>query len=309
MRKKISIVTPCRNEEGNIEELRARVVAELDKLDYDHEHIFIDNASTDRTVELIKRMGAVDPRVKLIVNNRNFGAIRSGLYALKQTTGDAVIHIIADLQDPPELIPQMLKLWSSGRKVVYCVKDRTDESFLMAFVRRFYYWILNKISEIELIKNYTGFGLYDRIVIDQLRAVDDRYPYMRGLMAEFGFDSVKLLYRQPKRKRGVSNNNFYSLYDMAMLGITTYSKVPIRICTIGGFLLSLLSFAVAIGYLAAKLIYWNRFKAGIAPMLIGGFAFFSVQLFFLGIIGEYIGFIHTQVLKRPLVVERERMNF
>jgi glycosyltransferase involved in cell wall biosynthesis len=309
--KKLSIVTPCYNEEGNVEDLceRIRAVGESLKDRYEYEHILIDNASKDRTVELIKRIAAQDPRVKLIVNVRNFGHIRSPYYGFLQATGDLVMLMASDLQDPPELIPQFIEKWEAGYKIVIGVKSESEETPVMFAVRKMYYDLISKISDIELVKNYTGFGLYDQVVVQELRKIDDPYPYFRGLISELGFEKAKIYFRQPQRKRGISANNFYTLYDIAMLGITSHSKVPLRLATIAGFSMSLLSLVTAMAYLVLKLVYWNSLPFGMAPLLIGVFFFSSVQLFFIGLIGEYIGFIYTQILRRPLVIEKERVNF
>ena len=308
--KLISIVTACYNEEDNIAEVYRQVKKICDNLSkYRFEHIFIDNASEDRTVEILKGIARTDKNVRIIVNTRNFGHIRSPNYALLQAQGDAVISLVADLQDPPSLIIDFIKKWEEGYKVVVGVKSQSEESALMFALRKVYYNFSGKVSEIKLVKNYTGFGLYDKKVIDILRQINDPYPYFRGLIADLGFESYKIEYVQPNRKRGVTKNNFYSLYDMAMLGITNHSKVPLRLATMAGFLMSVISFIIAIGYLFAKLLFWNSFAMGIAPVVIGLFFLTSVQLFFIGIIGEYIGSIHTQVQKRPMVVEKERINF
>ncbi|MDR3607128.1 MAG: glycosyltransferase family 2 protein [Oligoflexia bacterium] len=308
--KKISVVTPCYNEEGNVTELYNRVKAVFAALpQYQYEHLFIDNASKDGTVAILKGLAKSDPNVKIIVNVRNFGHIRSPFHALLQTQADATLLMAADLQDPPEVLPEFLKKWEEGFKVVLGVKNKSEESALMFAIRKMYYNFISRVSDIELVKNATGFGLYDRAVIDQLRAVNDPYPYFRGLIAELGYQRAIVTFTQPTRKRGISSNNFYTLYDMAMLGITNHSKVPLRIATMMGFLLSILSLFIAFGYLIAKLIFWNSFSVGVAPMVIGIFFFSSVQLFFIGIIGEYIGSIQTQILRRPLVTEKERVNF
>lgn len=308
--KLLSIVTPCYNEESNVEELYRQVKEICDSLvGYTYEHIFIDNASKDNTVPILKRLAAQDSNVKVIVNSRNFGHIRSPYYALLQARGDAVILLVADLQDPPKMISDFIDKWEEGYKVVLGVKNESEESRLMFAVRKLYYNFINKVSEIELTKNNTGFGLYDQQVIEVLREIDDPYPYFRGLISDIGFESYKFNYIQPARKRGITKNNFYTLYDIAMLGITNHSKIPLRLAAMLGFATSAVSFIVAILYLLAKLIFWNYFVVGIAPLVIGLFFFSSVQLFFIGIIGEYIGSIHTQVLKRPLVVEKERINF
>jgi glycosyltransferase involved in cell wall biosynthesis len=308
--KSISIVTPCYNEEGNVKELYSQVKAVIAQLgSYNYEHIFIDNASTDRTLELLKELASVDPNVKVIANARNFGHIRSPYHALLQASGDAVILLVADLQDPPNMIIDFVRKWEEGFKVVLGVKTESEESMLMFSIRKMYYNFINRVSEIELTKNNTGFGLYDKKIIQILRDIDDPYPYFRGLISDIGFPSFKIEYIQPTRKRGITKNNFYTLYDIAMLGITNHSKIPLRLAAMLGFAMSAISFIVAILYLLAKIIFWNYFSVGLAPLVIGLFFFSSVQLFFIGIIGEYIGSIHTQVLKRPLVVEKERINF
>jgi glycosyltransferase involved in cell wall biosynthesis len=309
-RKLISVVTPCFNEEGNVEELHRRIAAQFDKLpDYDFEHIYIDNASTDGTAAAIRRLASADSRVKAIFNTRNFGHIRSPIHAILQAKGAAVISMASDLQDPPELIPDFVRQWEAGFKVVAGVKPRSKETPLMFALRKLYYATIGRIADVQLIPNFTGFGLYDREVIELVRRIDDPYPYFRGMIADLGFDHAEVSFEQPLRRRGVTKNNFYSLYDIAMLGITGHSKIPIRLATMTGFVLSAASLLVAIAYLVYKLLYWNQFPLGVAPVLIGFFFFASVQLFFIGILGEYIANIHTQVQKRPLVVERERINF
>ena len=308
--KLISVVTPCLNEAGNVTELHQRIQAQFAQLPgYDYEHVFIDNASTDRTVDEVKALAAVDPHVKLIVNARNFGHVRSPVYGMLQASGDAVILMASDLQDPPELIAPFVREWEKGFKVVLGIKEQTVESFAMRLVRKWYYDLVCTLSEIELARDNTGFGLYDRTVIDVLSEIDDPYPYLRGLVSDIGFTAAKVPFLKPARKRGITKNNFYTLYDLAMLGITSHSKVPLRLAAMLGFVLSGVSLCVALGYLVAKLLWWSKFSLGMAPVVIGLFFFSSVQLFFIGIIGEYVGAIHTQVLKRPLVVERERVNF
>jgi glycosyltransferase involved in cell wall biosynthesis len=309
-RKLISVVTPCYNEEGNVEELHRRIVAQFEQLpDYDFEHIYIDNASTDGTVAAIRRLASADSSVRAIVNTRNFGIIRSSNYALLQARGDAIINMASDMQEPPELIVDFVRKWEEGYKVVVGVKPQSKETASMFVLRRLYYATIGRIADVELIPHYTGFGLYDREVMEIVRRIDDPYPYFRGLIADLGFEHAEIPYVQPLRVRGVTKNNFYALYDMAMLGITGHSKVPIRLATMSGFALSALSLLVAMGYLIYKLLYWDSLSFGMAPILIGFFFFASVQLFFIGVLGEYIANIHTQVQKRPLVVERERINF
>lgn len=308
--KLISVVTACYNEEENVERLSSAVRDVFRGLrDYDYEHIFIDNASEDNTFAVLKRIALADKRVKIIRNTRNFGHIRSPFYGLLQGKGDAVILLCADFQDPPGMIVDFLRTWEEGCKIVVGVKTHSEESPIMFRVRKFYYSLMNRISEVRHIENFTGFGLYSREVMDILRKIEDPYPYFRGLIADIGFEIKRIEYLQPKRKWGITKNNFYTLYDMAMLGFTNYSKIPLRVATFLGFTMSLGSLLVAFAYLAYKLFYWSEFSLGIAPLVIGLFFLFSVQLFFLGIVGEYIGSIHTKVLKRPLVIEGERVNF
>jgi glycosyltransferase involved in cell wall biosynthesis len=307
----LTILTPCFNEEGNVREVYQQVRAVMETLPaYDYEHLFIDNASKDGTVRILRELAAADRRVKVIINTRNFGHIRSPYYAFLQARGDAVMSCVADLQDPPQLIPQFVAKWEEGYKVVIGVKAESHESWLMARTRRFYYRLVARLSsDVELVHNYTGFGLYDREVVEQFRATDEQYPYFRGLVADFGYERAVVDYVQPARFQGRTSNDFFSLFDVAMLGITNHSKVPLRIATMAGFTISILSLLVALGYLVAKLVFWNELQLGLAPLLIGIYFFGAVQLFFIGMLGEYIGSIHTQVHKRPLVVEKERINF
>jgi glycosyltransferase involved in cell wall biosynthesis len=305
----ISIVTPCYNEEGNVKTLIERIAAVMVTLPYEYEHIFIDNASTDGTVPIIKSMAAVDKRIKLIVNARNFGHIRSPYHALLQAKGDACICMASDLQDPPENIPQFIHKWEEGFKVVLAVKKSADEHFFVNRVRRSFYRLINSISEVKLTDNATGAGLYDRRVIEVLNNLHDPYPYFRGLLSEIGFPIATVEFRQPARVRGITKNNFYTHYDIAMLGITNHSKIPLRLVAIAGFVLSVISFMLGLAFLMAKLLFWNSFSLGTAPSLIGIFFLGSAQMLFLGVIGEYIGFMHTKMRNFPLVVELERINF
>ena len=311
MKKKISILTPCFNEEGNVEELYKQVKAQFEALKerYTYEHIFIDNASQDRTVEILKSIAAKDKNVKIIVNASNFGHIRSPFHGMKQCYGDAVMLMVADLQDPPELIPEFLEKWEEGHQVVVGVKNKSKENPIMYGIRKLFYTLVRKMSETPMIDNFTGFGLYDKAFVDVLRATDDPYPYMRGFVAEYGGDIATVYYTQPKREHGKTSNNFYKLYDMAMLGFVNHSKVPLRLAVFIGFTIAALSLAVALFYFIYKLCYWDSFQVGNAPLVIGLFFFSAVQLIFIGILGEYIGAIHTQVRKRPLVIEKERVNF
>lgn len=308
-KKLISIVTPCYNEEGNIEELCQRIAAVMAAQPYDYEHIFIDNCSVDGTIRKIKEIAAHDIRVKLIVNARNFGHIRSPYYGMLQSKGDACVMIVSDLQDPPEMIAEFIKKWEQGYKTVLAVKPESEESSIMSGLRKVYYRLIARISEVPLVQNATGAGLFDRAVIDILRSIQDPYPYFRGLICEIGFPIATVPFKQPRRQRGITKNNFYTLYDMAMLGITNHSKIPLRLMAMGGFLLAFLSLIAAALFFVAKLLYWDSFQLGTAPILIGIFFFGAVQTFFIGVLGEYIGSIHTQVRNMPLVVEIERVNF
>jgi polyisoprenyl-phosphate glycosyltransferase len=308
--KLISIVMPCFNEEDNVREAYERVSRFFAGLpSYDYEHIFIDNASTDRTVPILKEIAGRDKRVKIIVNTRNFGHIRSPFHGLLQASGEAVILMVSDLQDPPEMISEFLRKWEEGYKIVVGVKKGSEEAKPMYALRKLYYDVIGRLAEVRLIKNFTGFGLYDREVVEILRNINDPYPYFRGLICDIGFAVAEIEYIQPVRKRGITKNNFYTLYDMAMLGMTNHSKVPLRLATMLGFAMSIVSLLVGLAYFIYKLIFWSSFSVGIAPLVIGLFVFASVQLFFLGIVGEYVGSIHTQVLRRPLVIEKERINF
>lgn len=308
--KSISVVTPCYNEEANVVEVYERVKSTLAAIDrYEYEHIFIDNASSDRTVAVLRELAARDRRVKIIVNARNFGHLRSPMHAMMQASGDAVILLFSDLQDPPELIAEMITHWEQGAFTVMGIKTASHENGLMYWIRSKYYRLVNRLADLETHENFTGFGLYDRRVIEILRQFQDPYPYFRGMIAEIGLPSVKIPYTQLRRRRGVTKNNFYTLYDLAMLGITNLSKVPLRLVTFAGAVCSLGCILCSIGYLIYKLLFWDRFSVGIAPLVIGLFFLGSVQMMFIGVLGEYVGSIHTQVLRRPLVIERERVNF
>lgn len=305
----VGVVLPCYNEEGNVDELHERltkVFAELPQ--YTYELLFIDNASTDGTVGKIKGLIARDPRVRLIVNARNFGHIRSPFHGLFEVAGDCIIAMCTDLQDPPELIPQFLEQWERGASMVLGKKRTSQESPTFFALRGLYYKVARAMAEVPLLEHVTGFGLYDRRVIEIMRGFDDPYPYGRGLIAEIGLPYVTIPYDQPLRKRGITKNNFYSLFDLALLGITSHSKAPLRLATIAGFILSGLSLLVAMGFLLLKLTFWYALPAGYAPVVIGVFFLGSVQIFLIGLLGEYIGAVLTQVRKRPLVVERERIG-
>ncbi len=308
--KTLSIVTPCYNEEGNVPELIRCVREVMTRLPaYQYEHIFIDNASTDGTLAALKQFAAEDRRVKIIVNARNFGHIRSPYHALLQAQGDAVISLVADLQDPPELILDFVREWEAGHKVVVGIKTRSRESWWMYQARGLYYRMIKRLADVELLEHFTGFGLYDRQIMDVLRGLREPYPYFRGLISDFGYNIKRIEYTQPGRLHGKTKNGFFDLFDIALLGLTSYSKVPLRLATLMGFCAAGLSLLVGLGYLIAKLLFWNTFTAGVAPVMVGIFFLGSVQMFFMGIVGEYVGAVFTYSQNRPLVIERERINF
>lgn len=306
----VSIVTPCFNEEDNIIDLYERIKLAMSSLPgHTYELIFIDNSSTDSTADILRAIAFKDENVKVIINLRNFGHIRSPYHAILEAKGEAIIVLASDLQDPPELIPEFISRWKSGSKVVLGKKSKSEESWIFYTFRSLYYKILQKFSTVPLLEHTTGFGLYDREVIEIIRKLNDPYPYFRGLISELGYRADLVEYLQPKRKQGISKNNFYTLYDLAMLGFTSHSKVPLRLATMLGFLSSAVSILVAIFYFVYKLVFWENFSVGTAPLVVGIFFFSSVQLFFLGIVGEYVGAILTHVRQVPPVIEKERINF
>jgi len=306
----ITIMTPCYNEELNVRELHRRLLAVAAGFPhYRFEHLFIDNASTDNTVAVLRQMAAEDPSVKVIVNARNVGADRSGMHGLLQAQGDAVGVLVADLQDPPELFVDMIHAWEQGAPIVAGIKNTSDESAIMYRLRTAYYRLVARLTNVRILAHFTGFGLYDRCVMDKIRAdFRDPYPYFRGMIAELGLPVTQVHYNQNRRARGITSQNFYSLYDFAMLGITNLSKVPLRLVIFIGFISAFISFLMGMFYLVYKLVFWANFNVGIAPVVLGLFFLGSVQLIALGIIGEYVGSIHTLVLRRPLVTEKERIN-
>lgn len=309
--KTISIVVPCYNEEENVEALY-EAISEIFKKDlpeYGYELIFIDNDSRDSTRELIRGLCRKDRGVKGIFNAKNFGQFNSPYYAMLQSTGDATILMAADFQDPVEMIPQYVKEWEKGCKIVIGIKKSSKENKVMYWLRSCYYKMIKKLSDVEQIEHFTGFGLYDARFIKVLRELDDPTPFLRGIVAELGFRRKEIPYEQPKRRAGKTSNNFYRLYDAAMLSITSYTKVGLRLATIFGSICSFISIMVALIYLVMKLMYWDRFPAGMAPLLIGMCFLGSVQIFFIGLVGEYILSINARVMKRPLVIEEERINF
>ena len=307
---KITVLTPCYNEAENVRTLYERVRAVFQPLrDCTYEHLFIDNASTDATVAILREIAATDRNVKVIVNTRNFGHVRSPYHALLQCRGDAVIGMAADLQDPPEMIPAFLAKWREGYKVVLGIKEQAEESAAMAAIRRLGYKVIDRLSEVKQVRNSTGFGLYDKAFVSVLRRLPDPYPYFRGIVAELGFQYATVPYTQPLRKRGLTKNNLYTLYDLGMQGIVNHSRIPLRVATILGFVSSVITLIVALAYFVMKMLFWYNLPIGVAPVIIGLFCVASVQLFFLGVLGEYVGSIYTQVRNRPLVVEQERINF
>lgn len=309
-RKKISIVSSCFNEVENLRELHARIVRVFEGLpDYDFEIIIADNLSTDGSRELLRELAAGDKRLKVILNANNFGHIRSPFNALLQASGDAAVMMCSDLQDPPELLPEFIAAWERGNQVVCAVKPVSRENPLMFFLRRCYYKIIARFSETVQIQNFYGFGLYDRKFVDALKLFDDPYPYFRGLIGEIGLKRIEIPFVQEKRKHGRTKNNFFTLYDMAMTGFVNHTKMPLRLAMFCGFVCGGLSLLIALGYLIWKLMYWDTFSLGLAPLIIGLFFFSAVQLIFIGIIGEYLGAVWTQVKNRPLVIEEERINF
>ena len=307
--RKISVLTPTYNEEDNIKELYQRIKKELEKLNYQYEIIVIDNNSNDDTVKILRGLCKLDKNLKVIINNRNYGHLNSPFYGILQTNGDATIYINSDLQDPPELIQKYISLWEKGHKVVLGQKISSEENFLIKYTRNFYYQLLSKVSSTNITINTTGSGIFDKSIINLLKKIDDPVPYLRGLLSEIDGNIKVLQFDQPKRKFGKTKNNFYTLFDLAMLGFVKHSKIPLRLMIIFGFIISFLSIVVSIIFLFYKLIYWNNFNLGVAPIIIGSFFLSGFQIFLLGLLGEYISVILTHVRKLPLVIEKERINF
>lgn len=309
--KTISVVVPCFNEEENVEAMTMAIkeIFEKDLPQYAYELIFIDNDSRDGTKEIIRRLCGENRQVKGIFNAKNFGQFNSPYYGMLQSTGDCTILVACDFQDPVEMIPRFVKEWEAGYRIVIGIKNASQENKLMYWLRGCYYKMIKRLSDVEQIEQFTGFGLYDSKFVDVLRSLDDPTPFLRGIVAELGFRRKELSYEQPKRRAGKTSNNFYRLYDAAMLSITSYTKAGLRLATIFGSICCTVSMVVAIVYLVMKLMYWDRFLAGMAPLLIGMCFLGSVQIFFIGLVGEYILSINSRVMKRPLVVEEERINF
>jgi glycosyltransferase involved in cell wall biosynthesis len=309
MKKLISIVTPTFNEEKNIYSLSKEISIQMQNLDYEYEHIIIDNASTDDTQKVIRKLCSENKKVKAIFNKRNFGHIRSPYYGVLQAKGDAVILLWSDYQDPPELIVQLLEKWNEGSDVVLLKRKNSNANFFLEYLKIFFYKMLNFLSEIKLLEKTTGSGIFDKKIIEQLKKIDEPYPYFRGLIMEITNKVDVVEFDQPNRKYGQSKNNFFTLFDIAMLGIIKHSKLPLRLMTITGLIFSVLACIVGIFFFTYKLLFWDSFQLGLAPIIIGLFFGISFQILLLGIIGEYVGFILTQVRKFPLVIERERINF
>jgi len=309
MVKKISIVTPTFNEEENIEKLYKSISNEMEKLNYDYEHIIIDNHSDDNTIPIIKKIAEKDKKVKVIINSRNFGHIRSPIYGMLQASGDACILMNSDFQDPIELIPKYIKEWEQGNQIILAQRISSDENFFLNSFKNFFYKFINKISDVPLMRNTTGSGLFTKNIVDQIRKIDDPYPYFRGLLSEISSQIKLIQFHQPKRSGGETKNNFYTLYDIGVLGIVKHSKLPLRLMTFIGFFTSIASIITAAVFFFYKILFWDSFDVGIAPLVIGLFAIASVQIFLLGFIGEYVMTILTHTRKLPLVVEKERINF
>ena len=309
--KKVSVLIPCYNETENVIPMSEAVVKEFENNlpEYHYELVFIDNFSTDGTREKLERICSENPKIKAIFNAKNFGQFNSPFYGMCQTTGDCTITMCCDFQDPVELIPQFVHEWEKGYKIVSAIKTSSDESGIMYFLRSCYYKMIKKMSDVEQIEHFTGTGLYDKSFINVLRELDDPTPFLRGIVAELGPQRKDVYYKQAERRAGKTHNNWYRLYDAAMLSFTSYTKIGLRLATVFGFIFSAINMLVAFGYFVAKLMYWDEFNLGTAPMLIGIFFTGSVQLFFLGLLGEYILNINTRTMKRPLVIEERRINF
>lgn len=308
--KKISILIPTYNEIENVEALSSAVIEEMQKIpQYDYEVVFIDNDSKDGTREKLRELCNDNKKIKAIFNAKNFGQNNSPYYGLQQTTGDCTILMCADFQDPVDMIPKLISEWETGYKIVSAIKTTSKENKVMRFLRTCYYRLIKKFSEVEQIEHFTGFGLYDHTFIQVLRELEDSTPFLRGIVAELGFKRKEIPYEQQKRKAGKSKNNLYSLYDIAMLSFTSYTKIGLRLATFMGFIIAFFSVVIALVYFVLKLLFWDTFIMGTAPILIGMFFLGAIQLVFLGLMGEYILSINQRVMKRPLVIEEERINF
>lgn len=309
--KTISVLIPCYNEEENVGPIAKAVtdILERELPGYDYELVFIDNDSQDNTRPILRRLCEGNPKIKAIFNARNFGQFNSPYHGLLQVTGDCVIAMVADFQDPVELIPQYVRAWEEGYKIVIGIKTSSKENPVMYWLRSCYYKMIRKLSDVEQIEHFTGSGLYDREFIEVLRELDDPTPFLRGIVAELGFKRKEIPYEQPRRRAGKTHNNFYRLYDAAMLSVTSYTKAGLRLATFVGGISCGMSLVVAFVYLVMKLVWWDRFPAGMTPMLLGMLFLGSVQIFFIGMVGEYVLSINQRIMKRPLVIEEERLNF
>lgn len=308
--KKISVMVPTYNEEENVVPLSEAIIEQLEKLpQYDYELLFIDNDSKDTTREKLEMLCKGNPKIKAIFNAKNFGQFNSPFYGMLQTTGDCTICMCADFQDPVEMIPKFIHEWEQGYKIVSAIKTTSKENPIMRFLRTCYYKLIKKMSDVEQIEHFTGFGLYDKSFINVLRELDDPMPFLRGIVAELGYKRKDISYEQQKRRAGKTSNNWYRLYDAAMLSFTSYTKIGMRIATIIGFIISFISIAIGFVYLILKLVHWDSFSMGNAPMLIGIFVLGGIQIFFIGLLGEYVLNINSRMMKRPLVIEERRLNF
>lgn len=308
--KKISVMVPTYNEEENVVPLSEAIIEQLEKLpQYDYELLFIDNDSKDTTREKLEMLCKGNPKIKAIFNAKNFGQFNSPFYGMLQTTGDCTICMCADFQDPVEMIPKFIHEWEQGYKIVSAIKTTSKENPIMRFLRTCYYKLIKKMSDVEQIEHFTGFGLYDKSFINVLRELDDPMPFLRGIVAELGYKRKDIPYEQQKRRAGKTSNNWYRLYDAAMLSFTSYTKIGMRIATIIGFIISFISIAIGFVYLILKLVHWDSFSMGNAPMLIGIFVLGGIQIFFIGLLGEYVLNINSRMMKRPLVIEERRLNF
>lgn len=309
--QKISILIPCYNEQENVVAISKAVQEEIEKNlpAYDYEIVFIDNDSQDNTRPLLREICKQNPKVKAIFNAKNFGQFNSPYYGMLQTTGECTICLCCDFQDPVEMIPSMVHEWENGAKIVSCIKEQSEENKIIRFLRTIYYKLIKKMSSVDQIEHFTGFGLYDKSFIQVLRELKDPTPFLRGIVAELGYKRVSLPYKQAKRRAGKTHNNFFTLFDAAMLSFTSYTKVGLHLVTLAGILLSVGSILVGLVYLILKLVHWDSFDAGMAPLVIGMFFLSAVQLLFIGFVGEYVMSINTRIMNRPLVVEEERINF
>jgi len=309
--KKISIMVPCYNEEENVVPLSEALIDMFknDLPNYEYDILFIDNASTDTTRIKIRALCEGNPKIRAIFNAKNFGQFNSPYYGILQTDGDCTIPVCADFQDPIELIPELVKKWEEDYKIVCAIKSHSKENKIMYFLRSVYYKMIKKMSSSEQIEHFTGFGLYDKSFVQILRDLDDPIPFIRGIIGELGYKRTEIEYMQPKRRAGKTHNNFYTLYDAAMLSFTSYTKIGLRLATFIGAIFAGLSIIVGIIYLVLKIIYWDRFMAGMAPLILIVSFMSSLQIFFIGLMGEYILSMNKRLMNRPLVIEEERLNF